>query len=160
MKLTYHGHYSLNVLNSQTLKTLSEAGLATTQVSIEADKDVLADIAQRKTGPLGLTVYGFPPLFTARPAPDFFAYDQKFVSPKGESFVLKRSFEQTLAVPLQPFSLLDRLQEIKAAGIDYVVVDLSANLFKRGDLDLLWRRLDGGHKQERLSSFNYRGSLQ
>jgi len=160
LKLTFYGHYSLNILNSQTLKSLAESGIVTAQVAIEADRDLLADIARHKSGPLGLTVYGFPPLFTARPAPDFFAYEQKFISPKGEGFVLKKSFGQTLAVPVQPFSLLDRLPEIKAAGIDYVIIDLSANLFKRGDLDLLWRRLDGGHTQERLSSFNYRGTLQ
>ena len=160
LKLTFYGHYSLNVLNSQTLKGLAEAGISTAQVSIEIDRELLADLARHKSGPLGITVYGFPPLFTARPAPSFFAYDQKFISPKGEGFVLKKSFGQTLAVPVQPFSLLDRLQEIKAAGIDYVVIDLSANLFKRGDIDLLWRRLDGGRTQERLSSFNYHGTLQ
>ena len=159
-KLIFYGHYSLNVLNSQTLKALVGAGIATAQVAIEVDRDLMADIARHKSGPLGITVYGFPPLFTARPAPDFFAFDQKFISPKGEGFVLKKSFEQTIVVPTQPFSLLDRLHEIKAAGIDYVVIDLSANLFKKGDLDLLWRRLDGGHSQERLSSFNYRGTLQ
>ena len=160
LKLTFLGHYTLNVLNSQALKTLAEVGITTAQVAIEVDRQVLTAIAQHKSGKLGMTVFGFPPLFTARPAPDFFAYDQKFISPKGEGFVLKRSFGQTLALPVQPFSLLDRLQEIKAAGIDYVVVDLSANLFKRGDLALLWRRLEGGHPQERLSSFNYRGTLQ
>jgi putative protease len=160
LKLTFYGHYSLNVLNSQALKTLAEMGITTAQIAIEVDRDLLAAIAKHKSGPLGITVYGFPPLFTARSTPDFFAYDQKFISPKGEGFVLKKSFEQTVAVPVQPFSLLDRLQEIKAAGLDYVVIDLSANLFKRGDLDLLWRRLEGGHNQERLSSFNYRGTLQ
>jgi len=45
-------------------------------------------------------------------------------------------------------------------GVDYLVVDLTLNLFKRGDLALLWRRLEGGQREERLSSFNYRGSLQ
>ncbi len=159
LKLTFHGHYTLNVLNSQALKTLAEAGVATAQISIEVDRALLSAIARNKSGQLGMTVFGFPPLFTARPAPDFFAFDQKFISPKGEGFVLKQSFGQTLALPLEPFSLLDRLQEIKTAGIDYVIVDLSANLFKRGDLGLLWRRLDGGHRQERLSSFNYRGTL-
>lgn len=159
-QLTFYGHYSLNVMNSQALKTLAEAGITSCQVAIEVDQELLAAIASHKSGPLGITVYGFPPLFTARPSPSFFAYDQKFISPKGEGFVLKKSFEQTIAVPCQPFSLLDRLPELKAAGLDYVVIDLSANLFKRGDLDLLWRRLEGGHSQERLSSFNYRGTLQ
>lgn len=160
LKLSFYGHYSLNVTNSQALKALTEAGITSPQVAIEIDKELLANIAEHKSGPLGMTVYGYPPLFTARPAPDFFAYDQKFISPKGEGFVLKKSFEQTLAIPTQPFSLLDRLHEIKSAGIDYVIIDLSVNLFKRGDLDLLWRRLDGGHSQDRLSSFNYRGTLQ
>jgi len=159
-RLTFHGHYSLNVLNAQTIQTLREAGLSSTQISIEVDRPLLAAVAQNKSGALGLTVYGFPPLFTARPQPDFFTYDQKLLSPKGEGFVLKKSFEQTIAVPSQPFSLLDHLQDIKAAGLDYVVIDLTANLFKRGDLDLLWRRLEGGRPLEHLSHFNYRGTLQ
>lgn len=158
-RLTVHGHYTLNVMNSQALQTLAEAGLATAQLSIEVDRELLANIARHKHGQLGITVFAFPPLFTARPAPDFFTYDQRFISPKGEAFVLKKAFGQTLAVPVQPFSLLDRLPEIQAAGLDYMVVDLTANLFKRGDIELLWRRLDGGHRQERLSSFNYRGTL-
>ncbi|MDD5759306.1 MAG: U32 family peptidase [Desulfobulbaceae bacterium] len=160
MKITFYGHYSLNIINSQALRTLAECGINSAQVAIEVDKELLADITDNKSGPLGMTVYGYPPLFTARPSPDFFAYDQKFISPKGEGFVLKKSFEQTLAIPTQPFSLLDRLHELKSAGLDYVVIDLSNNLFKRGDLDLLWRRLDGGHSQDRLSNFNYRGTLQ
>lgn len=159
-RLTLHGHYTLNVMNSEARKALTEAGLATVQVAIESDRGLVAEIGRQGRGGLGFTVYGFPPLFTARPAPSFFHYDQRLVSPKGEGFVLKRSFEQTVAVPVQPFSLLDRREELKACGIDYLVVDLTLNLFKRGDLALLWRRLEGGQHQERLSSFNYRGTLQ
>ena len=159
-RLILHGHYTLNVMNSEARKALSEAGLASVQVAIESDRGLVAEIGRQKGGGLGFTVYGFPPLFTARPAPSFFHYDQRLVSPKGEGFVLKRSFEQTVAVPVQPFSLLDRRDDLKACGIDYLVVDLTLNLFKRGDLALLWRRLEGGQHQERLSSFNYRGTLQ
>jgi hypothetical protein len=159
-RLTLHGHYTLNVMNSEARKALAEAGLATCQVAIECDRGLVAEIGRHRQGGLGFTVYGFPPLFTARPAPSFFHYDQRFVSPKGEGFVLKRSFEQTVAVPVQPFSLLDRRDDLKACGIDYLVVDLTLNLFKRGDLALLWRRLEGGQREERLSTFNYRGVLQ
>ncbi|MDP2104703.1 MAG: hypothetical protein Q8J76_01820, partial [Desulfobulbaceae bacterium] len=159
-RLMLYGHYSLNVMNSQALQALADMGIATSQVSIEADRDLVAVLTPHRQKGLGMTVYGFPPLFTARPSPGFFSFGQTFVSPKGEEFVLAKSFGQTLAVPTDPFSLLDRLDDLKALGLDYVVVDLSGGLRKRGDLALLWRRLDGGHSKERLRSFNFTGSLQ
>lgn len=159
-KLMLYGHYSLNVMNSQALLALNDVGISTAQVSIEADKDLVAALVPFRQKGLGMTVYGFPPLFTARPAPGFFSFGQTFVSPKNEEFVLTKSFGQTLALPAEPFSLLDRLDDLKALGLDYVVVDLSGGIRKRGDLALLWRRLDGGHSKERLRSFNFNGSLQ
>lgn len=160
VKVMLYGHYSLNVMNSQAMMALAEAGIVTGQVAIEADRDLVAALTPHRQKSLGMTVYGFPPLFTARPAPGFFNYGPSFVSPKGEEFVLIKSFGQTLAVPTEPFSLLDRVDDLKAIGLDYVVVDLSGGLRKRGDLALLWRRLDGGQSKERLRSFNYTGSLQ
>ncbi|MBU4151718.1 MAG: U32 family peptidase, partial [Proteobacteria bacterium] len=136
-RLMLYGHYSLNVMNSQALQALADMGIATSQVSIEADRDLVAVLTPHRQKGLGMTVYGFPPLFTARPSPGFFSFGQTFVSPKGEEFVLAKSFGQTLAVPTDPFSLLDRLDDLKALGLDYVVVDLSGGLRKRGDLALL-----------------------
>lgn len=159
-KLMLYGHYSMNVMNSQALMVLNDAGISTAQVTVEADRDLVAALIPHRHKGLGVTVYGFPPLFTARPAPNFFNFGQTAVSPKGEEFVLTKSFGQTLAVPLEPFSLLDRLDDLKSLGLDYVVVDLSSGVRKRGDLSLLWRRLDGGQSKERLSSFNFTGSLQ
>lgn len=160
VRLALYGHYSLNVMNSQALLALAEAGIPNAQIAIEADRELVAALAPHRQKGLGLTVYGFPPLFTARPAPGFFNFGQTLVSPKGEEFVLEQSFGQTLAVPAEPFSLLDRLDELKALGLDYVIVDLAGALRKRGDLALLWRRLEGGKGKERLRSFNFSGSLQ
>ena len=159
-RVTLFGHYSLNVMNVQALKALAEVGIESAQVSIEADRELVAALAGRQPGRLGMTVFGFPPLFTARSHPGFFQYGHTFVSPRGEEFTLVQSFGQTLALPAQPFSLLDRLPELKAAGLDYLVVDLTAQVFKRGELPLFWRRLEGGKAPERASAFNYRVGLQ
>ncbi len=159
-RITLFGHYSLNVMNAQALKALAEAGIESAQVSIEADRELVAALAGRKQGRLGMTVFGFPPLFTARSRPHFFQYGHTFVSPRGEEFTLVQAFGQTLALPARPFSLLDRLPELKAAGLDYLVIDLTAQVFKRGELPLFWRRLEGGQAPERVSAFNYRTGLQ
>jgi U32 family peptidase len=158
------GDYTLNVLNSQAVKTLRGLGLKEIQLSIETDRDNLRQLCQRAGGSdLGLTVYGRPPLFTARPAPAHFRFQQPLVSPRGEKFVLQRQAGQTLAMDLNPFSLLDFLSELAGAGLAFGVVDLSRMEIRKGDLATLLRRLSGAGgrgRKERLSTFNYLGRLQ
>jgi U32 family peptidase len=163
-RATLAGDYTLNVLNSLAARVLKEFGFQEVQLAIENDRDNLRRLCQHAGGmALGLTVYGRPPLFTARPGPPHFRYNQPLISPRGERFVLRREGGQTLAQALTPFSLLDFLPELAAAGLAYVVVDLSRTDIGRGDLAMLLRRMSGSGKpqrHERLSTFNYLGKLQ
>jgi putative protease len=155
------GDFTLNILNSLAVKTLKELGLREVQLSIETDRDNLQRLCRQAGGGLGLTVYATPALFTARPAPAHFRYHQPFTSPKGEKFTLLRQGGQTIALPLAPFSLLDFLPELTAAGLAYAVVDVSRMRPRKGELPALLRRLTGGTTgRNRLSTFNYLGSLQ
>lgn len=156
-----YGDYTLNALNSQALAVLHALGLKSAQAAIETDRDNLAALCQvRPRLPVGLTVYGLPPLFIARAAADYFDYDRPFVSPKGETFILKRSFGQTVAVPDKPFSLLPFLAEIAALGVQYAVLDISRMRLRRGGAGSVVRQLLRPAKGKRLSTFNFRGSLQ
>ena len=153
-----HGDYRLNVLNSLSQRALGELGFTTVQAAVEIDRESLTALAAAKAGPLGLMVYGRPPLFTARPMPRFFQYDRPFISPRGEVFELKKGFGQTVAVAQHPFSLLPLQAELAASGIGYGVVDLSLmGLGLREALQLL--RSLGKTPRRRLSTFNYRGTL-
>lgn len=153
-----HGDYRLNVLNSLSQRVLQGMGLATVQGAVEVDRESLANLADAKAGPLGLTIYGRPALFTARLMPRFFRYDQPFVSPKNELFELKKSFGQTVAVAEHPFSLLPFQGELATLGIGYGVVDLSLMGLTLREAAQLLRSLAKPPRQ-RLSTFNYRGTL-
>lgn len=159
-KLRFSGDYTLNILNSSALRTLKGLQISNVQLSIESDRENLRQTGMAQVPlKLGMTVYGLPPLFTARPAPDFFQYERPLVSPKGEIFVLKKKWGQTIAVARQPFSLLPFLSELAEAGVQYAVIDLSNLELRRGELAEIINRLASG-RGKRLNSFNYQGSLQ
>jgi len=163
-RLTLIGDYTLNMLNTQGLATLHELGLQHAQIAIETDKGNLLQIlnANRATGlhmHLGLTVYGTPPLFTARLVADHFRYDRPLLSPKGERFVLHKLQGLTIALAEHPFSLLHVLPELAAVGLGYGVIDLCHRQVKRSDLDHLARLMSGKGRGRRLSTFNYQGQL-
>lgn len=159
--LTILGDYTLNVLNSLSICTLKEQGVNQLQASIETDKDNLQRFCKQKLKVrIGITAYGTPPLFTARIAASFFHYGRHFISPKGESYMLKKNGGLTVALPDKPFSLLPYLKELSAMGIQYAVVDLSNMKFKRGGVAGVMKRLTSAPKGKRLSTFNYLGSLQ
>ena len=154
------GHYSLNIMNKFALQLMNILGVRLPQISIEADREMVANLGGlKKDYPVGMTVYGYPPLFTSRATPQFFKYDQRLVSPKGEKLILRQNGDMTLALPDRPFSLLPMLTELKAFGIDYAVVDLSGTRIGQKELGRLWRQLTGSHRPVMLSSFNYRGKL-
>jgi putative protease len=155
------GDYSLNILNSLALAVYNDLGMSRGQMSMETDRDNLrATVAQRSGLALGLTVYGLPPLFTARLTADWFHYGATLVSPKGETLVLKRKGDVTLALPKEPFSLLGHVNELAAMGMAYGVVDLSLFRPDRREMESLGRLLTGkGRPAARLGSFNYLGGL-
>jgi len=156
-KLELFGDYTLNVLNSRSVELLAGLGFAGLQLAIESDRaNLFAVLAASKSFPLSLTVYGLPPLFTARLASPFFRYDQPLLSPKGETIILKQRFGQTIAVAGQPFSLIPHGAELAAHGLAWGVIDLS-RLPQRPEELTAALALPG--RKRRLSSFNYLGEL-
>ena len=155
-------NYSVNSLNKFSYKVLSDFNVGPGQVLIEADSVIISKFCQNSIGPVGMTVYGTPPLFTSRLAPDFFNYQKNYISPKNEKFNLVKSNDLTIACPDQPFSLLGYIDDIVAQGIDYLVVDLTGKKTDKAEIVSLWKILSGKpqkHKKQRLSTFNYRGQL-
>lgn len=159
--LRVYGDYTLNILNSPALAVLKKSGISRVQAAIETDRENVMAMCRNKHGiGVGLTVYGRPSLFTARLISDHFHYDRVFVSPKGERFVLKKKWGQTLALPEQPFSLLAGLDELAPMGLDYTVIDLSYRRLKKREFDFLFHRQNKGGKKAKTSSFNFYGRLQ
>ncbi|MBW2472212.1 MAG: hypothetical protein JRE18_09050, partial [Deltaproteobacteria bacterium] len=164
VRLNLSGDYSLNVLNSQGLYVLKDLGLLRAQVVIEIDRESLRDIINSRSAAhsgvgLGMTVYGTPPLFTARSMAGHFKYAQPFVSPKGESFVLRKAWNSTIALAENPFSLLAKLPELAEMGVEYAVIDLCHRKINRKETDEIAREMAGKRYRRKLSTFNYNGSL-
>ncbi len=157
--------YTVNLLNSQAVTMMEEGGMEAAQLSIESDQKILVELIARYHRyhtdlRLGLTVYGAPALFTARLDPEHFNYNKRLKSPKDEEFVLLKKDNVTATVPVRPFSLLPYLHELKAAGLDYAVVDLSNLQTGRREMDELAARLSGSGKYSKLPTFNYLGCLE
>ena len=163
-RLILLGDYTLNILNSQGLQVLNSFRLQRAQVAIEIDRESLANILSSKSAvnskvDLGMTVYGTPPLFTARPMASHFLYTQPFVSPKKESFVLRKAWNSTVALAENPFSLLAKLTELAQIGLIYTVIDLSHRKITRKESEEIGRELAGMRSRRKLSTFNYNGTL-
>jgi putative protease len=159
-KLRLFCDFTVNVLNSVSMRTLASLGILGGQLAIETDRANLIDFCSHKSEiPVGLTVYAQPPLFTSRLAPKFFNYDQPLISPKGEVIILKQRWGQTIAVAQHPFSLLPFLAEIAAQGVKYVVVDLSNMQPRKGDLPAIFKQIGRSGRGSRQSTFNFMGKL-
>ena len=168
------GDYTLNIINNQAMLQAAEAGLESTQLAIEADRQSLAEAirgyrqpgvpANRRGGGnrtmrLGLTVYGAPPLFTSRIDSSSFPCNKPVVSPKNEGFVINKAEGVTQTRPVRPFSLLPYLEELRRMGLDYVVVDLTGGHETKKDIQEVGERLAGIGRFAKLSTFNYLGKL-
>jgi len=163
-RLNLLGDYTLNILNSQGLQVLHDLKLQRAQAAIEIDRKGLADILNSKSAAnsrvdLGMTVYGKPPLFTARPMAAHFLYNHRFVSPKNESFVLHKKWNSTVALAENPFSLLPMLPEMAKMGLKYAVIDLCHHRITRKESEEIGREIAGRRSRRKLSTFNYNGSL-
>jgi putative protease len=160
-RLLLCGDYTLNILNSMSVQALAGLGLGNVQLAIETDRQNLFDVFSRKNAlPVGMTIFGQPPLFTARLASSFFKYDQPLVSPKGEVIILKQCWGQTVAVADQPFSLVPHCTELASRGVAYGVVDLSHMHPRPDELAAVFRQSgQPGRGGRRLRTFNYTGTL-
>ena len=144
---------------------MEEGGLAAAQLSIECDQKILIELIARYRRyhselKLGLTVYGAPALFTARLDPEHFQYNKTLASPKKEEFILVKKENVTATIPVRPFSLLPYLFELKSAGLDYAVIDLSNIHMGKKEMEELEERLSGSGKYSKLPTFNYLGTLE
>jgi putative protease len=153
---TVHGDYTLNILNDLAVGVLANHGVRDALMSIENDRENLGKICRPGSNfRRGMTVYGFPALFTSRYSGVNMHYDHIFKSPKGEGFVLRQAFGYTRALPVQPFSLLGDLADLAKLGLDYGVVDLSAQPLNRRNVEEVFQLVTGKAKGEKLSTFNY-----
>ncbi|MDR0476618.1 MAG: U32 family peptidase [Desulfobulbaceae bacterium] len=158
--------YTFNLMNALALGQAAALGITSLQLAIELDKNALRQAIQAlKRGPnlrnirLGLTVYGWPALFTARLSAPFFAVEKPMISPKNEAFRHRQSQSGSQILPLRPFSLIPHLPELALAGLDYCLADLRSAAHPRKDIEEFIQRLGQRKNFGRLSSFNYAGTL-
>lgn len=140
--LQIYGDYTINTLNSCSLRNLKQMGFAGSLFSIETDREnlglALMGLQQhRQDFAVGMYVYGRPPLFTARLDDAAFQYGKRFVSPRGEEYVLSREAGMTIARSVVPFDLLDMHKKTELMGMDYLVVDLSTGNMKKNAMEFI-----------------------
>jgi len=173
-RLELSGYYTLNVLNSAAVRLLGQLGLSSVLFSIETDRDNLSlalrhlgTAARTKkrgrhgSGPIpavGMYVYGRPPLFTSRLDSTHFRYQNRFVSPRQEEFILEQRHDLTLARSVLPFSLLTWQEELTRLGIAFQLVDLSGGPVKQ-EIAMLRNLLGRGKRGIRVLTGNYQATL-
>ncbi|MFW2368195.1 MAG: peptidase U32 family protein [Desulforhopalus sp.] len=165
--------YTVNVLNSQAVAMLSDMGVDSAQVSIEIDQVALRELLfgckivdrssqgdrTTKNIPVGLTVYGAPPLYTSRLASNHLQYDRQLYSPRNEAYVIRKKEGFTQTYPEKPFSLLPYLENLKEMGLNYVVVDISGRPHSKRESAELVERLQNTGRYSKLPTFNFLGTL-
>jgi len=165
-KVHLYGGPSLNIMNTAAVLTTADVGCDGGQIAMELDRQgmrVLLEGIQKIPGrgwTAGLTVYGAPSLYTSRLAASHFKYETVIRSPKDEPYLVKKREGYTETVPTQPFSLLPYLDELKAMGLSYVVVDISQEQLGQRNIETLLERLRNSGRYSKLSTFNYLGTLE
>ncbi|MCP4340313.1 MAG: U32 family peptidase [Desulfobulbaceae bacterium] len=166
--------YTANLLNNQAVAQVSEIGVGATQAGIEMDRLALQELLNGHRGsegtpyleqgtrniPVGLMVYGAPALYTSRLAPDHFQYERQILSPRDEPYIIRKKEGYTQTFPDKPFSLLPYLDELKAMGIKYFVVDITGGTSSKRELQELDERLHNTGRYGKLPTFNYLGKLE
>jgi putative protease len=163
-KVHLFGEYSLNLMNSQALQFCNELGFDGSLCAIEMDRGGIQELMAGCKGvgramPTGLYVYGAPPLYTARLSSKHIPLDQQIMSPRKEPYIIKKKEGFTQTFPEKPFSLLPYLDEIKEAGINYVLVDTCGHSSKK-NMEELTDRLANNGRYPKLPTFNYMGNLE
>ncbi|EKD37189.1 MAG: hypothetical protein ACD_75C01226G0011 [uncultured bacterium] len=172
-KVHLYADYTCNLMNSQAVALAGGLGLEKAQAAIEMDRDALRELlaghrrgrgdrddGRANTIPLGLTVYGTPPLYTSRLAASHFPYERQILSPKNEGYVIRKKEGFTQTFPERPFSLLPYLSELREMGIGYVVVDVCEGMATTRNLQELQERLTNSGRYGKLPTFNYMGKLE
>lgn len=170
-KVHLSADYTCNLMNSAATRQAGALGLEKAQAAIELDRDGLRALLAgnrlrreeevwSKNIPLGLTVYGLPPLYTSRLAAGHFPYERLIKSPKNEGYVIRKKEGFTQTFPERPFSLLPYLAELREMGVSYVVIDVNEGLATSRHLQELQERLSGSGRYGKLPTFNYLGKLE
>lgn len=162
-RLELYGNYTWNIINSPALEMAETMNLRGVQFSMETDAENLNMAIQHfrmkeQNMRVGIYVFGHPSLFTARLDDHRYNYGKRFVSPRGEVFVLDRDDDLTRASAVDVFSLLDSRQELLQYGIDYLVVDFTAGNIKKNlvEFSALFR---GHNKDIPVLAGNFRTGL-
>ncbi len=168
---TLFADYTWNVLNSAALRLGRSMGLQGMLYSLETDRESLrqslVSLRSEETGKsknetdqlhIGMYVYGYPPLFTARLPVAEDRDRQRMQSPKGEQFVVERRQDLTMVRASKPFSLLHAMRDLIDAGVDYALVDLEAAVIHK-ECSRISRLLKGGGDDREVMTGNYTAGL-
>jgi putative protease len=106
-----------------------------------------------------ITLFAYPGLFRIR-ADLGATYGFRHVAdPRDESFTLINNPEGSLMIPEKPFSIIDKMPFLKAAGFTRFILDLSGPPLKKGAYQDLIRGLKNGKPLPHTSRFNWKNGF-
>lgn len=118
--------YTCNVLSSLSARSLQALGVRELEFAIESDfeniKQAMTRLGDVKTG---ITVYGYPPLFTGRLTPPGLDRNPILRSPKKELFKAGADRNVFLVRSIHPFSILSSVKDLEKAGLSFAVLDFT-----------------------------------
>ncbi|MFZ5995240.1 MAG: peptidase U32 family protein [Thermodesulfobacteriota bacterium] len=152
--------YTANALNSLSVRAFCDLGITEVEFSIETDLENLKEALAHAGGcPVGLAVYGRPPLFTSRLLPPGLKPGATIRSPKKESFFINCYRELTLVHSSHPYSLLAYVQDLKKTGISFVTADFTWERPAKNVLSEILGGKPGKKPGDRVNTFNFLRTL-
>jgi putative protease len=166
-----YGDFSLNLMNQHALASAFSFGLHGCQLSIELGQEESATLmagytalarsrynraaVQQTQQSIGMTIYGAPPLFTARIADKTLASGKTVRSPRNEQLSVERRDGLYITRSKTPFSLIPHISQLGAMGVDYLVIDIRGLAGGKTIWMDLAKQLSGNTKVGKRTAFNY-----
>lgn len=117
--------YAMNLLNSQSLQAVRDLGVKNAMFSVETDERNLAlALSNARSMAVSMTIFGYLPLFISRVKLFERSERAEIISPKGEVFWWRNTFQTGCCLPDKPFSLFNFQDRIQEMGITVQVMDL------------------------------------
>ncbi|MDR1985577.1 MAG: U32 family peptidase [Treponema sp.] len=106
-----------------------------------------------------ITLFAYPALFHIRADLGATYGFRHFSDRRDESFTLISNPEGSLVIPEKPFSIIDKMPFLKAAGFSRFILDLSGPPLKKGDYQDLIREVKNNRPLPHTSRFNWKNGF-
>ncbi|HPP05293.1 MAG TPA: peptidase U32 family protein [Spirochaetota bacterium] len=152
------GEY-LYTFNSFAIKFLYENGISYFISPLENNKKNIFSSALDKNLCF-ITIFSFPLLFKIRTnLREKYKFNYFFDS-RNNGFYLINNEEFSFVIPEHPFSIIDKVSELKKSGFNKFIIDLSYSKFKKGDYKRLFSFIEKSINLPNTTRFNWKDGFK